>query len=110
MAKNKNINQISFIFNEGITFEHDVSVSLKNLPQGYKKQFVLKLISEKFPDSKDLQSDIKNYMGLRKDLPNKNLKEKSMDSKPVPTKVEEVQYNFEIQEDQKQARIKNSTF
>lgn len=103
MAKFKNINQISFVFNEDIKMEYDVSVSLKNLPQGYKKQFFLKLINEKFPDSQNLQKDIRNFMGLRIEVQNieNNISDKiKTEPEIMSQKVEE----------RKHAVIKNATY
>lgn len=111
MAKSKNFNQISFIFNDGILFEHDVLQSLKNLPQGYKKQFLLKLIREKFADSKDLQSEISDYMGLRLDLvktPNEK-KEPILNNKE-PSEILNEETSSEIVVKSKHAVIKNATF
>ncbi len=113
MAKSKNFNQISFIFNDEILFEYDVLQSLKNLPQGYKKQFLLKLISEKFADSKDLQREISNYMGLRMDWVKTSKKKKEpilTNEQPSEILSTESQASPEIPEKSKHAVIKNATF
>lgn len=116
MAKKRNVNQLTLLFNPNVDFEYEVFNTIKTLPTGYKSQLFLKLLDEKFGNSKDLDKDVRNYMGLRNISKIKqeqsNSDSKMIESEPVEISLPEIKLQETPQppQNKKPPLLKNPSF